>query len=701
MSTPPDHPFSAHLRRASFVGLLAAALLAGLDAGAVAALGAPWLDALSVFGYLVGLYGLVAAGPVLVAAGATRGWASASIPWSHHRLVAMLGACSMLAVITYSAVLWTRRLFQNVELSALLVAVGAALAGALLAGLVTLSERTDGRLRRGLGAVWGVALGAGTAWLVYQNRSGFAQLSGWLLAMPIALTLLAGAALVSARRLLELPRATSGIVAALVTIGLALGATAEVSRSVTPDLIADQAPLGRWLARAVHGVTDWDDDGFSGLLGGGDCAAFDATIAPGRLDVAGDGIDNNCVGGDAIIAEQAGKLTWHQLPPQWPALDVVLLSVETLRADHVGFMGYRHDTTPNLDELARTSFVFERFYASSTYSRLALPSLLTAREPSRIEWRAQSKTKFPRIADANPWLPEAFRNAGYRTGAIIADFPAFTDVDSIGFDRSFEHYDSQAKLAYKGGTMRGFPSREQVGKVQSWLDGLGPDDRQFLWVHFFEPHYLYEQFPGAPRFGTGRKAKYDSEIWGVDKAIGEIVALLRKSGRLERTVIVVVGDHGEEFEEHGKRYHGSNLYEPQVRTPLLIHVPGLAGGRIAEAASTADIAPMLLNLAGLRDAAGAFGGRNMTPRLFGGSAGERPLFLEVWEVKTRGGYKAAAVNWPYKLIVTGAGAKNEELFDLAADPGEQENLVTKLPDVARTMREDLHRYLDTTSLEYR
>jgi arylsulfatase A-like enzyme len=487
---------------------------------------------------------------------------------------------------------------------------------------------------------------------------------------------------------------------AVLLLGIGAAAGFEVAGARTPAYVAEYAPLGSWIARPVQAVTDFDGDGFSGLMGGGDCAPLDETIAPGKLDVPGDGIDNNCVGGDATKTDGSTKPQWFDLPDDWPKYDLLLVTVETLRADHVGFNGYGRDTTPHLDELAKTSAVFEHFYATSTFTRLALPSLLAGRTPSRIDWEKQARTKFPRLADSNPWLPAALQQAGFRTGAIMANFPAFTDADSIGFDRGFDDFDPKSKLVYKGGTMRGFPSKSQVKKTKTWLKARKPDERFMLWVHFFEPHYLYQQFPKAPKFGKGRKAKYDSEIWGVDQAIGQIVQHLKEAGRFDRTIIAVMGDHGEEFEEHGQKYHGSNLYDPQTRTPLLLHVPGRSRMRLPTPASFVDVVPTLLNLLDVQPSFDEFEGRNLTPRLFGKTVPERPFFLEVWKVKTRAGYKVAVVNWPYKLLASGTTGKNQELYDLSKDPEESENLRKELPDVARSMEEALYGYLDSTRLEY-
>ena len=169
--------------------------------------------------------------------------------------------------------------------------------------------------------------------------------------------------------------------------------------------------------------------------------------------------------------------------------------------------------------------------------------------------------------------------------------------------------------------MHGFPGGLQVDRALSLVDGVG-DQPFLLWVHLLEPHYLYEQPPLAPRFGVTERDLYDAEIAEADRQAGRLVDGLAARGLLERSILLVAGDHGEEFGEHGERWHTSNLYEPQVHTAGLLRVPGVAGRRLRTPVALTDFAPTLLDLLGKPAGLTRMHGRNLAPLL---RSGDRPL----------------------------------------------------------------------------
>ncbi len=633
--------------------------------------------------------------------GAT-GWAAAVTAARRVLAGASLGAlavaASLGAVANYAAVLGTRA-FRNDELAALLATVVAGAVVAAAAGIYWLSAKVFARRPR-VGAVLAVmvpvAVAAGLGW---HNREGFRQLDRWVIGAPLVALAVFGAAWFALR---FVPR--SRVRAVVLAPGLALvGVVAAVAvGSARPSVVgraADDGPWSKALARGVHLATDFDRDGSSSFFGGADCAPFDASVGPGKLEIPDDGIDNNCVGGDATADTKVVPPTWQEVPDEFANHNVLLITVEALRPDHTTFGGYERDTTPNLAKLAETSVVFDNFYASSTFTRLSLPSLFASRTPSQLEFEKQPKKKMPRLMESNPWLPQTMREAGLKTGAITANFSAFTSRDSLGLERGFTMYDSSPKIRYRGGTMRGFTAKKQVDEA---IDFVGDGEKRFfLWVHFLEPHYKYERYPGAPKWGDEPIDLYDSEIWGVDHELGRLLDHLRKTKLLDETVVFLTGDHGEEFEEHGKRFHGSNLYEPQVRTVGLARVPGVEARRVVEPASTVDVAPTLANLARVRKDWERWSGRNLSPVMFGGDVEERPLVLETWSVTTLGNYMAAVVAWPYKGIWREKGA-SLELYDLARDREESENLADD--DAHRSARDSiegvLHGYIDRYERRY-
>lgn len=606
---------------------------------------------------------------------------------------AVVGVVSLAVLADYGVIYGVTTTFQNKELASLLAA-GLAV---VLLGVGIFAYRALAKLESrkpsvstaiAVGAVF-VSLGT----LGYLNLDGFAQLDRWTLAAPVVAALVLVLGLLVARPFARPVRRWPWVAVATAVVGTI---AAVVVGSVYPEIagtLAHDGPWSRFLARGVQVATDFDRDRASSFFGGGDCAPFDGEVGPGQAEIPGDGIDNNCIGGDASASAEHRAPGWVEPPADPSKLNFLLITVEALRPDHTTFGGYDRDTTPNLAKLAKRSIVFDRFYASSTFTRLSLPALMTSRTPSAVVFETQPGKKMPRIADENPWLPEVLQQAGFRTGAVHANFSAFDDTNSMGFDRGFDNYDVSAKVRYRGGTMQGFPAKKQTNTTLSFLeDGKG---RFFAWVHFLEPHYKYQKYPGSPDFGDDDISKYDSEIWGVDQEIGRIVSALRKKKLLDETVIFVTGDHGEEFMEHGKRFHGTNLYEPQVRTVGLLHVPGVEPKRVNVPVSLADVAPTVANVLGVKKDFDRWSGRNLTPLLVGEPAEDRPVILEVWEITNQRNYRAAVVSWPYKLHWREQG-KEIELYDVAEDPAERDDLAAepRHRGILESLKTTLFTYVD-------
>lgn len=589
--------------------------------------------------------------------------------------------------------------FHNAELAAALVAVATLVAVVTLAvgGLVGFRAlrrwREAGRRLRALPAL---ALGFKLLVLVAITvacRSGLVQLEPRLLAAPLAF-LVSFVALDGSERL----RYRGGRVAALAAGAAALSwALFLFGGTRATASLARQAGWSKILISAVQRVSDFDADGYSGFLGGGDCAPFNASINPSAYEIVGDGLDNNCVAGDGGRATQPRRPSWGPSAHGSPSkLDVVVVTIETLRRDHASLYHSAHDTTPTLRSLAPESWVFERMYSAAPLTRLALASLFSSYAPSEIDWLAQSPEKrMRRLGPKTPWLPELLRGRGYETIAVLSDFSAFTAQEDAGFERGFQHYDTSTKLEYRGGTMSGFPAAEQVDKA---LGYVARAQRPFLlWVHLFEPHYRYEQPPDAPVFGRDEQSRYDAEIWHADHQLGRLIEGLRQLGTWDQTLLFVSGDHGEAFGEHGDRWHGSNLHDPQLRPAALLRIPGMTGKRVEQAVTLTDIAPTLTRVLGDRTSFDQLRGRSLAPLMHHAELpGEEPGFVaESFAVEDGRAYQAAWLSYPLKLIYVEAG-RSFSLFDLAADPEERKPLDPSADPRAAPLLRELTGYLERT-----
>jgi arylsulfatase A-like enzyme len=595
--------------------------------------------------------------------------------WSREREAS---AAALLGVALFAgSVFWGARAclrFHNVELAAALLTL-LVLSSAL--GCVVLTRelgRWAGR-RRKLGRALPLAELALAVpllvlvWIASQSRSGLAQLDPRLALGPgvfLGAFVLADRADFVRHRARLLGLTLAGGSLALWGLFLAISGPPSSGRL---------AGAGAWTAPligALQRLSDVDRDGYSSLLGGGDCAPFEAAINPGAPELVGDGVDNNCIGGDSGKAVEPRRPNWgSQAHGAITNLNVVVVTIEALRPDYASFIGAQHDTTPELRALARESLIFERMYSAAPHTRLAVASLFSSYAPSEIDWLAQAPEKrMRRIGPKTPWLPELLAARGYDTIAVLADFAAFTEQESAGFERGFRRYDVSTPLEYKGGTLRGFPAAQQVDRA---IEHVRAARRPFLlWLHLFEPHYTYEQPPDAPLFGGDERARYAAEIWHADHQLGRLIRALQEQGVWDKTLLLVSGDHGEAFGEHDDRWHGTNLYDPQLRPAALLRVPGLVGKRIKDAVTFSDLAPTLTRLLGDKQSFEQLRGRSLTPLLHRGKlppdAGA--FVVESFSVDDGHAYQAALIAYPLKLIYVEEG-RRFSLFDLSRDPGER------------------------------
>jgi arylsulfatase A-like enzyme len=460
-------------------------------------------------------------------------------------------------------------------------------------------------------------------------------------------------------------------VAILACAALTLGASeSEPARKA----IFTRAGLAGPALLLARSVLDRDGDGYSPLLGGGDCDDGDATIHPGMVDYPDDGIDQDCDGRDAHAATLVPP-PFAAVPDAVPrALDLLLITIDTLRADHLGAYGYARPTSPELDRLAAEGDLFLNGWAHAPSTRYSMPAIATGRWPSAIEW--DESIWWPRIGPHMRTLGEALEAAGYFTAAFYS-FDYFSAQDRRGFERGIDLYRADRASLHRSvnGPMesRGSSSREMADDAIAFFEAHR-NDKVFLWVHFYDPHLSYEPHPEVPSFGSGRMDLYDGEIRFTDLHVGRLLRRLRELGLWERTAVVVTGDHGEGFGEHGITEHGFDLYPAQTKVPFIIRVPGLPAGRIERPVGHVDLAPTLLNLARAPQEP-SFLGRSLVPEL-SGAAGARegdgpPVFQEVTSER---GKKRALVTRDWHLIWNWTPDNTTECYDRRVDPGDLHDL---------------------------
>jgi arylsulfatase A-like enzyme len=371
--------------------------------------------------------------------------------------------------------------------------------------------------------------------------------------------------------------------------------------------------------------------------------------------------------------------------------DIVVILIDTLRADHLGCYGYQKATTPNLDALASDATLFENAVAQSSWTRPSVTSIMTGLTPRAHQTNARD--------DALPagveTLAQRLAGRGYETAGFVTN----TNVASLfGFDRGFGTYelllDRDPRLGYAR-------ADALVARALEFLSRRKSDAPLFLYLHATDPHDPYSFSPSegegigtmpfmkaleagdieiASRPGLREEliARYDREIRFVDKEIGRFLQFLKERGRYDDALVVVVSDHGEEFDEHGWWRHGKTLYQEQLHVPLLVKWPGgaFAGKRVSATAQHIDLLPTLLDISGQAPSQdeGGLPGRSLW-RVAAGEAADAPavarsyLRLDGREVEsvTVGGQKLV------RYFTYDREKPAFELFDLRSDPSEKTN----------------------------
>ena len=353
-------------------------------------------------------------------------------------------------------------------------------------------------------------------------------------------------------------------------------------------------------------------------------------------------------------------------PPRAPAPDIFLITIDTLRADHVHCFGYANGSTPALDALAKDGVRFTNAFTPSPITNTSHASILTGLLPG-----SHGVTDFAvPLANAHSTIAESLKARGYHTAAFIGAVILDSKSLAPGFDRGFDFYDnfpehSSTKSRWGRLERRGM---DVVSHAENWLT-KHPAGPHFVWVHLYDPHDPYE--PPAPYAQTYKDRLYDGEIAYADSALAHFIGYLKTSATYQNAVIIVVGDHGEGLGEHREDTHGIFLYDSTTHVPLIVKLPAResAGTSIGAQVRTVDIAPTLRDLAGA-PAPAKSDGESLSVYLFGKTDVSRPVFGET-DYPLRFGW--APLRSVRKDGIKFIEAPRPELYDLNRDAAELNN----------------------------
>ena len=414
--------------------------------------------------------------------------------------------------------------------------------------------------------------------------------------------------------------------------------------------------------------------------------------------------------------------------PAGPPPDILLISIDSLRSDHLGSYGYARDTSPNLDALARGGARFETALAPSPWTLPSHVTLLTGRHPAAHGVNNTDR----KLAASIPTLAEELHAAGYATAAFVSG-PYLRSA--YAYDRGFDLYDQSLAALSPGESRTGISSPDLVDNLLRWIlqeKSTTPRQPFFAFLHLWDVHYDFAPPPpwdshfdpgytgthdGAAIEGLEPDlpardlehivALYDGEIRFTDEELGRLFSALKARGLFENTIIVVTADHGEEFFEHGRIGHAITLYDESLRVPLIVHHPrSIAAGRVLDGqVRLMDIAPTILGLAGLppgeigMPASAPIKSRDLSPWLRGDLfAGRFPELVAFPENRVWGKGRTAVRTASDKLIREN-GIDYFEIFDLDRDPSEMSRRTGHDDDLASTLWELLQ--LEKSFAEWR
>jgi hypothetical protein len=412
-------------------------------------------------------------------------------------------------------------------------------------------------------------------------------------------------------------RRIAWIGAALAAGNLMMAHVTIAGSEADRHLLVHRTLLSGTVWRTLYAATDFDGDGTSGGFGGGDPAPFDA----------GAGSYTQVSAEPAPVAPPGGAQT-----------PILLITIDALRRDALGRAGL----TPNIEAAFSDAIVYERCSAYSSGTALSVGALLRGGDP-----------RSPR-----PTIASRLAQAGYATlmvtSTVVLSDPIFTE----GFER--------VRNLTTGDRLRD----RQVAHSAAMTDILiaeiarRPRDRPlFLWTHYTDPHGHYLPHEGAPIAGEDSFSRYLQEVWFTDKHLGRLFEALKQEGLWDRAVVILTGDHGEAFGEHGDTSHGQTLYDEVIAVPLLIRIPGRAPERRSETFSLLDLEPLIMRMTGGLSADPFEGAPRTAVSVLYGPARER---------------LGAVMDGPWKLIVH-RDTFCRELYDRASDPGETRNLIDAEP----------------------
>jgi arylsulfatase A-like enzyme/Tfp pilus assembly protein PilF len=390
----------------------------------------------------------------------------------------------------------------------------------------------------------------------------------------------------------------------------------------------------------------------------------------------------------ALFALLITSKAWAEAP------NIIFVTVDTTRADRMGFLGSKRGVTPNLDALARQGVVFERAFSQAPLTPVSHATIFTGTYP---QFHTVTDFGHP-LPTLLPYVPEILQKSGYHTAAFIGSLILDPKANMApGFDRGFDFFDAGFHPKRGPNEDRYHSVERRAGDVVAhaiaWLD-KNQKPPFFIWVHLYDPHAPYDPPPPYDKV----KDPYDGEVAYADASLGKLFAYLRRRGLYDRALITVMSDHGESLGAHGEQMHGIFLYDETIHVPLLFKLPGdlLAGKRVTARVRLVDVAPTLLSMLSL-PLPPTFQGESLVPLMKSGQkpGEDRPAYSETEYPHRAFGWSALRSLRTSKYLFV--RAPKRELYDETRDHDAAHNLAATSPAVADTIQSQLNDFYDKTT----
>jgi len=467
-----------------------------------------------------------------------------------------------------------------------------------------------------------------------------------------------------------------------------VGLTWSLSQNTrTRSTVIQSSYTAKYMFHKIQKWSDFDGDGSPSFPVSLDCAPFNAKIRPYAKEIPGNGIDEDCDGLDILFT---GYLPPKRTRPRRskvdPKPDIVLITIDAVRADHLGVYGYERPTSPNLDAFAKEATVFQSAFSQDSGTGPSLWSLMVGKTPFQTSLRNAHRFP-PQFAPSEVTMTQTLRKEGYETSALLCG--SVFGTPHWNLKKGFAKYREICGKSTKPSSSK--VTRQALKELKRLRKGKKPF---FLWVHYYDPHGPYTNHKDQD-LGSTKIDFYDEEITFTDREMGPFLEALPGQEK-HPTYVFITADHGENFGEHGKAPHARNLYWEVTRVPLIVRGPDVQAQHIDATVAMNDIFPTVLELAGAPESK-VTTMISMVPVLMGDPPDEQRLVFQENSYSRPRRHTKGVVGRGYHMIYD---ISNEiyELYDIKNDTKEQHDLAGSDLQIEKDFLKALRGFIPTTDI---